>query len=370
MNDAAQKEAWQTRRTNTQAWWATFGDAADAHDLAQAWPIRARAFEALAFHDFFDGPGLADTITLVSAGMLSPYHSPSHVRGVTHVDLAAFPLVRILREAVTRADLRGRIRLTVSKTSWEDGGSYLKTLLSVLDYSLLPKIARLGLSRVPRPYLLYGPDDRTDLCDLVNVTPSLVEGLWGAMQLFLMEPEHPLTPHLLDVMRGVSHGSGVATWPAWSQVAHEKGWPWEGRTPAHYGQIPQWPVQHVPLADAQTAGQLLQEGVVIQWPPTGQRVRIQFMGAIQTMYGEGRLILNETSAPLTPTVKRNGPGTTVRVFGEGLTQQDAQIPTVGGKETVAVLSWWDPERDVTTTITATIGPNGLPELAWVDESDT
>lgn len=324
------------------------------------WKRRVEMFESLKFHDFFSGPGpmLVDGRDGESEQMINPPDAP---------------LVRVLAEAVKVAGLQGRIRLTVRESHWT-ARPYRSIRVSVLDWGLLPHIGRQSYEEEWRkfPYTsrLEGDRPRYHRAELLDVSPfgETSTNIWGPLKLFLAHAGHPLEVPLLKALQ--SSGTGTAVWPAWIRCKTAgKGSYWYADT-VSYADLPCFRARY--LATDDVLG-LLEEGIVLLWPPTKERMRIRFNrsasfdpGRWQSdVWGERLLTVEPSAAPLTRTTKKGN----LQIFGRGRSQQTDAVPVVEGMQTICLACWTAPE-DYTVTIMATLAENGMPVLAWIDGSCT
>lgn len=354
------------RRRVAQLWWADVqGADPEPQTPMERWALHARAFERLGFHDFFDGPGPIDINTVkASDPSATIYDEPEDLLSVGVATPPDTEIVRVLRGAITAAGLRGRIRLTMTETRREGCPPYQHARLSFLDWSLLPKQGQdaWGRRRYYQPDH-FGPSMRLLLGGLVDAFPVeyVDEGLWGLVASILLHEGHVLTPHLLRAMQG--EGAGVAVWPAWMR---DRG---NGKQydAVSYYDIPVWRGCRIATDDVLAT---LEQGVVVVWPETSQRVRIRLdrhggsnlaRGAV---FGPRLLHVEATKDPLSKRTRQGN----LCVFGRGQSQQEPHVPVVEGRETVVILTWVD--AGCTVTVMATLGDDGMPLLAWVDGSTT
>jgi hypothetical protein len=355
-----------------RAWWAeTVGEVPEGLSAEEQWPLKVRAFDRLGFHDFFTGPGPMDVSTLPppSAVARNLWGDSRSVRTVETVDPPTDdPAFRVLRDAVVAAGLQGKVRLTMAKTVWSDGRTYRSAKLSITEWSLLPPDCQEAWTTHGRSWRVgvFGPDDRDMLHGIIDGLPSGYSGgdLEGMIKSILYTAGHPLAPHLLAAMQG--EGDGVAVWPAWCR--HKGGGDRWGTVTYH--DIPAFRKRVVHTDDPVA---LLAEGLVLTWPGTRQKVRIRLdrhdgfdpSNWCTDVCGARILHVEPTTAPVT----RSKGSRSFQVFGRGRSQQTDKVPVVEGRTTVALFSWTDP-ADYTVTITATLGDDGLPVVAWVDGSCT
>lgn len=352
-------------RDVTATWWSEVqGSDPAPQTIEETWALHVKAFERLAFHDFFNGPGPIDVTTFSAPAATSPsWGKRTACHSTEVVEPPDVEIVHVLRKAITAAGLRGRIRLTMSETRREGYSPYLHAHLAFMDWALLPNSAQAVWRRQRRSSAtIFGPSEREILSSIVNVLPHGEYDLWDTLATFLDDGDHPLVPHLLNALQG--EGSGVAVWPAWRRGRRK------GSDTVTYEDIPAWRGRRVATADVLAT---LEEGIVLVWPKTRQRVRIRFDRHEDfnpgewsgTVHGPRLLHVEPTDAPLTKMARKGN----LRVFGRGRSQQTDKVPVVEGRETVVLFSWTHP-ADYTVTLMATLGADGMPLVAWVDGSCT
>lgn len=333
----SKEEKREQERIRTAAFWDEC-----RQEASSDWGIRVCAANKVGLHNFFDGRG-------IPAYSMDPFKPDQWEMPYTPVFRALYSLYQ-----------QG-YGIALYATALKIKGTMAFPILAYLDEALLPPIRKDP--RVNRDsdsaslYYFSTPGHIADSLTGIQYVSGLVDTiLWGD---FEGVPSPLLAPFIEAMISdGEPFADGIPTCKAF------------GRGSPTYEDIQELaePI-YFPSADI-----LLSEGVVVNWPPSGKRVRIRFEWnrlasdrGWQEMhpFGERLLHIEPSADPLTPTVPKGH----LRIFGRGSSQQDDRIPTYKGEMPVCLIHW-TADCDYTWNVLVNLDESGKPVVAWVDGSCT
>lgn len=350
----ARRQAHDAKQARLAQVWAPFLAVQEQGEDAQ----RAAIWQILGGHDFFRGPGPA--LIGEHAGR-DP--APPELTLEILDSLEASRQGRsasLLHYAVQEAGFQGRVVLCGVWLRHGGGNGPW-----VCYHELLALDAKLAFKGYPRwPISEVTRWEPTEVSRVIGYLRVLQAAGYLDVCLVGLVRHFPIWRWpLVHAWMAAESGPGIPVADAWvAQEDYARG--------LSYADIPQWPAVRV------AGPKLLSEGVVVYWPPTAQRVRIRLDAHPNfqpsewacDLQGERILHVEPTEDPLTPEVPPNA-RQYLQIFGQGRSQQDAKVPVLDGRPAMVLLTWHDP-HDYTVCISATLGEDTMPIIAWVDGSCT